>query len=189
MKLTLQTKELKMQDKDFVTYEYRTKTVKAELQSKAMDMYEAFGWEITATTPTALDCVTLSLKRDRKQKHKQELTKIERQAENVFCNIIALQRSKTANANIFAYIFGVVATLILGGGMSLVMLIENSIPALVGGIALGVLGIALCCVNYPVYKKIVEKKASKVLPVIDDNEEKFANLLEKGNDLLKADII
>ena len=117
-----------MQDKDFVSYEYRTKTVKAEMQSKAMDMYEAFGWEITGTTPTAIDGVTLSLKRDRKQKHKQELTKIERQAENVFDTIISLNKAKTMGALIFALIFGVVSTLVLGGGMCLVMLIENSIP-------------------------------------------------------------
>lgn len=189
VKTKIQIKELKMEDKDFVSYEYRTKTVKAEMQSKAMDMYEAFGWEITGTTPTAIDGVTLSLKRDRKQKHKQELTKIERQAENVFDTIISLNKAKTMGALIFALIFGVASTLVLGGGMCLVMLIENSIPALVGGIVLGVIGITLCCVNYPIYKKIVANKTNKVLPIIDDNEEKLANLLEKGNDLLKADLI
>lgn len=178
-----------MQDRDFVTYEYKTKTIKAEMQTKAMDMYEAFGWEITATTPTAIDGVTLSLKRDRKQKHKQELTRIERQAENVLETIENLQRAKTVGANIFAYIFGIIAALILGGGMSLVMLVGNSIPALVGGITLGVIGIVLCCINYPIYKKIVANKTNKILPIIDDNEEKLANLLEKGNDLLTADII
>lgn len=178
-----------MQDKDFVSYEYRTKTVKAEHQTKAMDMYEAFGWEITGTSPTAIDGVTLSLKRDRRQKHKQELTKIERQAENVFDTIIRLQKSKTLGASIFAYIFGVIATLLLGGGMCLVMLVENSVPALAGGIVLGIIGIALCSVNYAIYKKIAINKTNKVLPIIDDNEEKLANLLEKGNDLLRAEII
>lgn len=178
-----------MQDKDFVSFEYRTKMVKAEQQSKAMDMYEAFGWEVTGTTRTATDSVTLSLKRDRKQKHKQELTKIERQAETLFDTIINLQKAKTMGASIFAYIFGIISTLILGGGMCLVMLIENSIPALAGGIVLGIVGLALCCVTYPIYKKIATNKTNKLLPIIDDNEEKLANLLEKGNDLLHADII
>lgn len=178
-----------MQEKDFVSYEYKTVTVKAKEQSKAMDMYEAFGWEITTVAPATLDCVTLSLKRDRKQKHKQELTKLERQAEDLTDTINSLERSKTMGGNIFAYIFGVIATLILGGGMCLVMLIENSIPALIGGIVLGIVGIALCAVNYPIYKNIVTKKTKQVLPVIDDNEEKLANILEKGNDLLRTDII
>lgn len=178
-----------MQEKDFITYEYRTKSVKAEAQTKAMDMYEAFGWEVTATTPTALNGVTLSLKRDRKQNHRQELNKIERQAENVFDAILGLQRAKTFGAKVFAYLFGVVSALVLGGGMCLVMLVENSTPALVGGIVLGLVGIALCAVNYPVYTKIVAAKTNKVLPLIDDNEEKLANLLEKGNDLLRTELI
>ena len=178
-----------MQEKDFVSYEYRTKTVKTKDQTRAMDMYEAFGWEITATTPTPIDGVTLSLKRDRKQKHKQELTKLERQAEDVVNTINGLERSKTMGASIFAYIFGCIAALILGGGMCLTMLIENSIPAFVGGIVLGIIGIALCSVNYLIYSKIAAKKTKQVMPVIDETEEKLANLLEKGNDLLSTDAI
>ena len=126
-----------MQEKDFTTYEYKTVAVKAKDQSKAMDMYEAFGWEITAVTSGAIAGVTLSLKRDRKIKHKQELSKLERQAEDLTATINGLERSKTLGGNIFSYIFGVIATLILGGGMCLVMLIENSVPALIGGIVLG----------------------------------------------------
>lgn len=178
-----------MQEKDFVSYEYKTVTVKSKDQTKAMDLYEAFGWEVTATTPTFIDGVTLSLKRDRKLKHKQELIKLERQAEETLGTINGLYRAKTAGASVFAYLFGVIATLILGGGMCLVMLIENSVPALVGGILLGLVGIALCAVNYPVYKTLVAKKTKQILPIVDDNEEKLANVLEKGNDLLRADLI
>lgn len=186
---TIFTEASKMQEKDFVSYEYRTKTVKAKDQTKATDMYEAFGWEVTSTAPTAVDGITLSLKRDRKQKHKQELSRLERQAEDVFQTINGLQRAKTLGASIFAYIFGCIAALILGGGMSLVMLAENKPSAFWGGIALGIVGLALCGVNYFIYKKRVEKKTKALLPVIDDNEEKLANILEKGNDLLKADLI
>lgn len=178
-----------MQEKDFISYEYRTVSVKAKDSSKAIDLYEAFGWEVTASTPALLDGVTLSLKRDRKQKHKQELTKLERQAEETFDAINGLHRAKTAGASVFAYIFGCIAALVLGGGMCLCMLIENSVPALVGGIALGLAGIVLCGINYFIYKKLVAKKVKTLLPVIDDSEEKLANLLEKGNDLLNADII
>ena len=49
-----------MQEKDFVSYEYRTKTVKSKDMTKATDMYEAFGWEVTVsytrlTLPTKLE--------------------------------------------------------------------------------------------------------------------------------------
>lgn len=178
-----------MQEKDFISYEYKTVCVKATDSVKAMDMYEAFGWEITGSTASAIGGVTLSLKRDRKQRHKQELNKLERQAEETMDTLNGLQKSKTMGASVFAYIFGVVATLILGGGMSLVMLLTNNVYALTGGIALGVIGLAMCGVNYYIYSKIAAKKIKQVLPEIDRTEEKLANILEKGNDLLKTELI
>ncbi len=178
-----------MQEKDFITYEYKTKSVKAGDQTRAIDLYEAFGWEVTAAAPSVTGGVTLSLKRDRKQRHKQELNKLERQAEDVFFAIDKLHRAKTASASVFAYTFGSISTLILGGGMSLVMIGGGGIPAMVGGILLGVVGIVMCAVNYPIYKKIAAKKTAQVLPAIDENEEKLSNLLEKGNDLLTAEFI
>ena len=177
-----------MQEKDFVSYEYRTVSVKAKDQTRVMDLYEAFGWEVTGTSP-ALDGITLSLKRDRHIPHKQELVKLERQAEDTFSRIGGLERSKTQGASAFSYIFGCIAALILGGGMSLVMLVEGSIPALVGGIVLGIIGIVLCGVNYPIYKRLASQKTKALLPVIDETEEKLANLLERGNELLSAERI
>lgn len=177
-----------MQEKDFITYEYRTKTVKAKDRTRVMDMSEAFGWEVTGTAST-IEGVTVSLKRDRKIKHKQELIKLERQADETFTEINRLNSAKTLTASVFAYIFGCIAALILGGGMCMTMLIENNVPAFVGGIVLGIAGIVLCSVNYLIYKKIEEKKTVQVIPLIDDNEEKLANILAKGNDLLNTDLI
>ena len=58
-------------------------------------------------------------------------------------------------ANIFAYIFGSLGSIIMGSGMSLVMTdigttigIEN---AMVSGIIIGVLGMAMAIFNYPIY--------------------------------------
>ena len=157
-RLTTPQKENNMQEKDFVSYEYRTKTVKSKDMTKATDMYEAFGWEVTSAAHTAVDNTTLSLKRDRKQKHKQELSRLERQAEEIFGTINNLQRAKTLGASVFSYIFGCIAALLLGGGMSLIMLNQNNFAAFVGGIALGIAGIALCCVNYFIYKKWSKRK-------------------------------
>lgn len=178
-----------MQEKDFVSYEYMTKQVKANAQTKAIDMYEAFGFEATSTTNAINGNINISFRRNRKQKHKQELNKLLRQAEEMQNNIDKLNSAKTSTANIFAYTFGIIAALILGGGMSMVMTIKDNIPVMVGGIILGIIGIALCCANYFIYKKIVDKNTKKLLPVIDENEEKLANILEKGNDLLQAEQI
>ena len=153
-----------MQEKDFISYEYKTKVIKTQEQTRAMDMYEAFGWEITDVSTSLDGRTTLSLKRDRKLKHRQELNRLERQAEDTFNMIGKLNRSKTLGASIFAYTFGIIAALVLGGGMCLTMLTENSAPALVGGIILGIAGIALCAVNYPIYKKIAEKRRRRSCP-------------------------
>lgn len=68
-------------------------------------------------------------------------------------------------------------------------MLYDGIAAMTVGILLGVLGIALCGVNYLIYQKMVSKKTAEVLPVIDRTEEKLANLLEKGNELLRAELI
>lgn len=177
-----------MQEKDFVAYEYKTKTVKASEQSRTTDLYEAFGWEATKVTPEITGNVTVVFRRDRKQKHKTELVRLERQAEQLFETIGRLNKSKTLGASVFAYTFGVVAALILGGGLAMTLL-NTATPLFAGGIVLGIAGVALCAATYPAYRKIVEKKTEKVLPAIDDNEDKLANLMEKGNDLLDTDII
>lgn len=175
-----------MQEKDFVSYEYMTKQVAANTQTKTIDMYEAFGWEITSTNTSPIGNTTISFRRNRKQRHKQELNKLQRQAEDMNNTILQLNSSKTTIANIFAYTFGIIATLILGGGMSMIMTIKNNIPVMVGGIIVGIIGIIMCSLNYFIYKKIVANKTKQVLPIIDENEEKLSNILEKGNDLLQT---
>ena len=178
-----------MQEKDFVSYEYKTVSVKTKDRARAMDLYEAFGWEVAGTAASAVDGVTLSLRRDRHLPHKQELTRLERQAEEAFASVNGLERAKTLGASVFAYIFGCIAALVLGGDVCLVMLIEGSVPALIGGIFLGVAGLALCGVNYLIYKKLAAKKTRELLPVIDQTEEKLADILERGNELLRTELI
>lgn len=65
-------------------------------------------------------------------------------------------------AMIFAYIFGVLSTLILGVGMCLAMeVIMSGVVAMVSGIVIGLLGILGCAINYPIYKKILANGKTK----------------------------
>ena len=66
-------------------------------------------------------------------------------------------------ANIFAYTFGVVMTLLLGVGMCLSMKVigDGSTLFTVLGVVVGVIGIVGISVNYPIYKKILEKSKKK----------------------------
>jgi len=68
-------------------------------------------------------------------------------------------------ANVFAYVFGSISAIIMGSGMSLVMTdigemigMENS---MVPGIVIGVIGMLLAIVNYPMYKKLLNSRKKK----------------------------
>ena len=61
-------------------------------------------------------------------------------------------------ATIFTYSCGIVSALVFGTGMSLAMqVIGNGISGMVLGIIIGIIGLIGCGVNYPIYKKLLEK--------------------------------
>ena len=66
-------------------------------------------------------------------------------------------------ANVFTYTFGIIAALIFGTGMCLAMKVigDGSTLMMIVGIVIGVFGIALMSVNYPIYKKILENGKKK----------------------------
>ena len=65
-------------------------------------------------------------------------------------------------ATIFAYTFGIVSALVFGLGMCLAMqVIGKGTAGFVIGIVVGVLGMIGCGVNYPVYKRLLEKGKAK----------------------------
>lgn len=65
-------------------------------------------------------------------------------------------------ANIFAYTFGIISSLILGTGMSLCMgVIGSGTIGFIIGIVIGVIGLVGCGVNYPIYKTMLEKGKNK----------------------------
>ena len=68
-------------------------------------------------------------------------------------------------ANVFAYIFGSIGAIIMGSGMSLVMTdIGESIgmtDAMVPGIIIGVVGMLMAIINYPIYNKILGSRRKK----------------------------
>lgn len=78
-------------------------------------------------------------------------------------------------ATVFAYIFGAISAIIMGCGMSLVM---TDIGAQLGmaetmapGVIIGVIGLALAIVNYPIYNGILnsrkKKYADKIIALSD----------------------
>ncbi len=68
-------------------------------------------------------------------------------------------------ANIFAYVFGSIAAIIMGSGMSLVMTdIGETIgmaDAMIPGVVIGIIGMFMAIINYPVYKKFLASRRKK----------------------------
>ena len=68
-------------------------------------------------------------------------------------------------ANVFAYVFGSISAIIMGSGMSLVMTDIGNIlgmeETMVPGIVIGVVGMLMAIVNYPVYKGMLASRRAK----------------------------
>ena len=65
-------------------------------------------------------------------------------------------------ATIFTYTWGIVSALAFGTGMCLAMqVIGSGLAGMVLGIAVGIIGMIGCGVNYPIYKKMLEKGKAK----------------------------
>ena len=78
----------------------------------------------------------------------------------------------TQKAQTISLIFGVLGALIMGSGMSLVMTDIGAKLGFVGnvtmlvGIFVGIVGIVLVCVAYPLYNHTVKKEREKIAPEI-----------------------
>ena len=88
----------------------------------------------------------------------------------------ALDTKVKKPAVVFAYIFGAVAAIVMGSGMSLVM---TDIGSAIGmtktmapGIVIGVVGMVMAIANYPMYNKILsfrrKKYADKIIALSDE---------------------
>lgn len=90
-----------------------------------------------------------------------------------------LDRKVKRPANVFAYIFGSIGAIIMGTGMSLVM---TDIGATVGisdpmipGIVIGVVGMLMAIINYPIYKGILGSRRKKYADKIIELSDKIMN--------------
>ena len=77
----------------------------------------------------------------------------------------ALDTKVKRPANVFAYIFGSIGAVIMGSGMSLVMTDIGSMIgvnyAMVPGIVIGIAGLVITIMNYPIYKRVLASRRKK----------------------------
>lgn len=80
-----------------------------------------------------------------------------------------LDAAVTKKATTVSLVFGILGALIMGSGMSLAMT-ELGAPlgamAMVWGVLVGVIGILLVSLAYPIYNRIIKKERKKIAPQI-----------------------
>ncbi len=91
----------------------------------------------------------------------------------------ALDAKVKRPANVFAYVFGSVSAIIMGAGMSLVMTDIGSYigmeSPMVPGIIVGVIGMIMAIINYPMYKKILSSRRKKYADEVMALSDKIMN--------------
>ncbi len=77
----------------------------------------------------------------------------------------SLDRKVKRPINVFSYVFGTISALVMGIGMSLTM---TDVGAKIGmtevmkpGISIGVVGMGMALVNYPIHKRILNSRRKK----------------------------
>jgi len=94
------------------------------------------------------------------------------EAEDKMAQLRRLDAGVTQKAQAVSLVFGVIGALILGMGMSLAMTDIGKIIGLLGGMAMligiliGIVGIVLISVAYPIYNSIIKKEREKIAPEI-----------------------
>ncbi|MBQ7968778.1 MAG: hypothetical protein IJ292_03055 [Clostridia bacterium] len=92
--------------------------------------------------------------------------------EDKMAQLRRLDAAVTQKATTVSLVFGIIGALILGIGMSLAMTEIGGMLGMQGemamavGIIIGIIGIALVCIAYPVYNRIIKKEREKIAPEI-----------------------
>ena len=95
-----------------------------------------------------------------------------KQEEDKMTKLRRLDASVTRKATVASLVLGIIGSLILGTGMSFAMTDIGKVIGLKGdismimGIIVGIIGIVILSVAYPVYNNIVKKQRKKIAPEI-----------------------
>lgn len=90
----------------------------------------------------------------------------------------ALDTKVKRPANVFAGIFGTVSALVMGSGMSMTMTDVGQVPnipnPMVVGIIIGLVGMGMAVLTYPIYKRILNSRRKKYASQIMNLSDRIA---------------
>ena len=91
-------------------------------------------------------------------------------AEDKIEQLRKLHRVPTRNATVTAVVLGVIGALFLGTGMSLIMtdigVMIGLTDVMIPGILIGMVGLVLVALAYPVYNRTLKKERQRIAPEI-----------------------
>lgn len=92
------------------------------------------------------------------------------EAEDKMTQLRRMDANVYSKASAASLAVGIVGALIMGIGMSLVMTdigaVLGTVLAMIIGISIGVVGIVLVCLAYPIYNRTLKKEREKIAPEI-----------------------
>ena len=106
-----------------------------------------------------------TIERIRASYTEKEITKLDELKE--------LDKKVKRPAQIFAYVYGSLSSLVLGTGMCLAMKVIGNSMAL--GIGIGLVGIALTLTTYPIFKAILKRRKNKYAKQIFELSDSLLN--------------
>ena len=109
-------------------------------------------------------------------KEQEEIKKIRNkytapeETEDKMAQLRRLDASVYSKATTAALVIGIIGALVMGLGMSIVMTdigaALGTILAMIVGVGIGVIGIVLVCLAYPMYTRTLKKEREKIAPEI-----------------------
>lgn len=168
-----------------ITYDYKTVDATQKNAFEIIDCYEALGWEL-ANKNEGLMGVSLTFKRGRKIKNKEQLNRMQMKLDDHINSIEVLEKRKTSKATSVAIILGVIGTLIFGGGMSICLTqpLESIVSYIVGSV-LALAGALVASPAYLAFKKIRAKSTMIFDVQIDKKRDEISQICEDAQRVLQ----
>ena len=180
--------------KNYIGYDYKTITVNSEKLSFYLDAYENFGWipdatrqlgfpmtKLTSPAQPAYRTVSVDMRRERKIPNKAELTRLQQHFEACMDEMDQLERSTSSKACIYSLIVALIGTSFMAGS---VFAVTHEPPIIWLCVLLGLPGLLVWGLTYPLYRRLVQNRASEVRPLIDRKTDEVHDICEKGSTLL-----
>lgn len=95
---------------------------------------------------------------------------VQEQTEDKMAQLRRLDTGVYSKASTASLVVGIIGALIMGIGMSLVMTdigeVLGTVLAMIIGISIGIVGIVLVCLAYPIYNRTLKREREKIAPEI-----------------------